>query len=291
VLTVLRAGQEPITFTAINPENVAHRIAHTIGRPAVDAWAPELGSVPARLRDELSHRLPEGETLLGVAPSPDSHGIAALTSRSLLWIHTSPLVFSRWDPTEAIPNLALDPALQSAVCELYRRIGYWAQLVSFASRCTISAADVYKAEGLARTGMQDAALVTYDDVIRKAKKKNPQLEQYARYRKSAFLVDLGDVGRARRELARLYADNPFFDDYERLMDKVKSATSSPRREPIPERVRHAVWRRDHGRCVQCGSNEQLEFDHIIPLSRGGSSTERNLQLLCAQCNRAKGSTV
>lgn len=60
-----------------------------------------------------------------------------------------------------------------------------------------------------------------------------------------------------------------------------------RREPVPKAVQREVWRRDQGRCVGCGSKENLEFDHIIPVARGGSNTVRNLQLLCQQCNRAK----
>jgi len=63
------------------------------------------------------------------------------------------------------------------------------------------------------------------------------------------------------------------------------------REPIPEDVRMFVWRRDNGQCVRCGSRERLEFDHIIPVIAGGSSTERNVQLLCESCNRSKGATV
>ena len=63
------------------------------------------------------------------------------------------------------------------------------------------------------------------------------------------------------------------------------------RPTIPQSVRHAVWRRDQGRCVECGSNERLEYDHIIPLSRSGSNTERNLRLLCEGCNRRKGATI
>jgi 5-methylcytosine-specific restriction endonuclease McrA len=63
------------------------------------------------------------------------------------------------------------------------------------------------------------------------------------------------------------------------------------RVPIPEEVRFAVWRRDQGRCVICGSNEKLEFDHIIPFSKGGSKTERNIQLLCEKCNRGKSDKI
>jgi hypothetical protein len=63
------------------------------------------------------------------------------------------------------------------------------------------------------------------------------------------------------------------------------------REPIPEAVRHEVWRRDQGRCVKCGSQEKLEFDHIIPHSKGGADTARNVQLLCERCNRIKGDLI
>jgi hypothetical protein len=63
------------------------------------------------------------------------------------------------------------------------------------------------------------------------------------------------------------------------------------REPIPESVRLFVWRRDKGQCVQCGSRERLEFDHIIPVVAGGGNTERNVQLLCESCNRSKSATV
>ena len=66
---------------------------------------------------------------------------------------------------------------------------------------------------------------------------------------------------------------------------------SARRERIPESVRLFVWQRDEGKCVNCGSRENLEFDHIIPVAEGGSNTERNIQLLCERCNRGKGKSV
>lgn len=63
------------------------------------------------------------------------------------------------------------------------------------------------------------------------------------------------------------------------------------RQAIPERVRHEVWRRDQGRCVECGSRERLEYDHIVPVSRGGSNTARNIELRCEPCNRRKAAKI
>lgn len=60
---------------------------------------------------------------------------------------------------------------------------------------------------------------------------------------------------------------------------------------IPVEVRREVWRRDLGRCTVCGSRERLEFDHVIPVSMGGSNTVRNIQLLCESCNRSKGANL
>ena len=67
--------------------------------------------------------------------------------------------------------------------------------------------------------------------------------------------------------------------------------NTPASRHIPERVKNAVWRRDGGACVKCNSRERLEFDHIIPFSRGGASTYRNLELLCETCNRRKSASI
>ncbi len=70
-----------------------------------------------------------------------------------------------------------------------------------------------------------------------------------------------------------------------------TAAPSSMERYIPTDVRLAVWRRDQARCVQCGSQEKLEYDHIIPASKGGSNTERNVQLLCEKCNREKSARI
>lgn len=60
---------------------------------------------------------------------------------------------------------------------------------------------------------------------------------------------------------------------------------------IPKAIQREVWRRDYGKCVECGSQERLEYDHIIPFSKGGSNTVRNIQLLCEKCNRKKQNKI
>lgn len=57
---------------------------------------------------------------------------------------------------------------------------------------------------------------------------------------------------------------------------------------IPTSVKLEVWKRDKGRCLKCGSRDNLHFDHILPYSKGGSSlVAENIQLLCARHNLAK----
>jgi HNH endonuclease len=57
---------------------------------------------------------------------------------------------------------------------------------------------------------------------------------------------------------------------------------------IPTQVKIEVWKRDRGKCVLCGNQENLHFDHVLPFSKGGTSLlAQNIQLLCATHNLAK----
>lgn len=63
---------------------------------------------------------------------------------------------------------------------------------------------------------------------------------------------------------------------------------SKTRRVIPTAVKLEVWKRDGGKCTKCGITEDLHFDHIIPWSKGGSSTSvDNIQLLCGMHNLEK----
>src|SRR5206468_6967300 len=57
---------------------------------------------------------------------------------------------------------------------------------------------------------------------------------------------------------------------------------------IPRIVQFRVLKRENQICRQCGKSVQdgeVEFDHVIPWSKGGSSDESNVRLLCSRCNR------
>jgi len=61
---------------------------------------------------------------------------------------------------------------------------------------------------------------------------------------------------------------------------------------IPSHIKQAVFKRDGGKCVQCGSTTNLHFDHDVPHSKGGSSiTEANIKLLCARHNLEKSDKI
>jgi len=90
-------------------------------------------------------------------------------------------------------------------------------------------------------------------------------------------------------------------------DKKKGLVKKPRPSParpsasprhIPAEVKRTVWTRDGGCCRWplasggvCGSTTRLEFDHIVPLARGGTSTVGNVRVLCAAHNQLAAKQV
>jgi hypothetical protein len=76
-------------------------------------------------------------------------------------------------------------------------------------------------------------------------------------------------------------------------DFTQPIPSAPlRRRIIPRNVKLEVWKRDRGRCVVCGADDELHFDHVLPFSRGGTSlVPENIQLLCARHNLEKRDSI
>ncbi|HIK32851.1 MAG TPA: HNH endonuclease [Oscillatoriales cyanobacterium M59_W2019_021] len=78
----------------------------------------------------------------------------------------------------------------------------------------------------------------------------------------------------------------------RAVSRQKQSNQPKRSRSISLSDRVSVLTRDKYRCVFCGRTSQqvqLEVDHIIPFSKGGSNDLSNLQTLCFDCNRGKGS--
>lgn len=71
----------------------------------------------------------------------------------------------------------------------------------------------------------------------------------------------------------------------------REARREERSRYIASEVRQLVWERDGGACLRCGSEEDLQFDHIIPWSKGGGNGPENIELLCGSCNREKAARV
>lgn len=64
------------------------------------------------------------------------------------------------------------------------------------------------------------------------------------------------------------------------------------RREVSSRTRFLIFKRDLYRCCLCRrSGVELELDHIIPLSKGGSNSIENLQTLCVPCNRGKSGNL
>jgi hypothetical protein len=55
--------------------------------------------------------------------------------------------------------------------------------------------------------------------------------------------------------------------------------------------RKRILARDRHRCVKCGAGIRLSIDHVVPVSKGGTNDDANLQTLCKKCNCKKGNRL
>ena len=83
-----------------------------------------------------------------------------------------------------------------------------------------------------------------------------------------------------------------------LSDSIKFNKSAQKQRALMTLdLREKIKSRDNYTCKICGISSMqephllLEIDHIIPISKGGMSTEDNLQTLCWKCNRNKGTKI
>ena len=66
------------------------------------------------------------------------------------------------------------------------------------------------------------------------------------------------------------------------------------RAKVTNRIRFFIYERDGYRCCKCGKSgifNDLEIDHIMPISKGGKTHPDNLQTLCKRCNKEKSNII
>jgi hypothetical protein len=178
----------------------------------------------------------------------------------------------------------------------------------------------------------DGSTLIYErhDIPRGGKVSEPKFVDQPEYTISGLLTENGKFHKAAQDNKRgirkpekvkvyekiksgIWSFNGFFElidswrepDGDRQVFKFKliaiedadlDASSIPQsdihRRIIPTPVKLEVWKRDGGKCVQCGSTTNLHFDHVIPYSKGGASiTSDNVQLLCAKHNLEKHDNI
>ena len=105
-----------------------------------------------------------------------------------------------------------------------------------------------------------------------------------RWRLDAGIIQLfnGSMIQLREFASTGYPDAP-------KPDKIKDERKA--RKALTNEIMSAVWARDEVMCVECGSTDDLQFDHMVPYSKGGSSTVENLRILCQPCNSSRGNKI
>ena len=105
-------------------------------------------------------------------------------------------------------------------------------------------------------------------------------------------------GMAQRSFAVPMTEETIVKLLELLQSKLTlSAFAKEQRSLMTSKLRQKIKERDGFTCKNCGNstykepNLLLEIDHILPVAKGGSTVEENLQTLCWKCNRAKSNKI
>lgn len=105
-------------------------------------------------------------------------------------------------------------------------------------------------------------------------------------------------GMARRSFIVPMTEETIIELIKLLESKLTaSAFAKEQRTLMTKKLREFIKKRDNYTCCNCGNsiyaepNLLLEIDHIIPVSKGGCTEEKNLQTLCWKCNRSKSDKI
>lgn len=114
-----------------------------------------------------------------------------------------------------------------------------------------------------------------------------------------YVFEYVSAGGNSSQTTTITLDTPTLDALiETMSEKIRFRKSAAgQRALMTAKLRDFIKSRDDYACKFCGVALEdephllLEVDHIIPLAKGGLSTEDNLQTLCWRCNRSKSDKI
>ncbi|MGH2947918.1 MAG: DUF4236 domain-containing protein [Solirubrobacteraceae bacterium] len=122
---------------------------------------------------------------------------------------------------QQLAELDADPALVLSLCDLYAETGAWDEILDVAAG-TRNDDDIsmqvrlFQAEALEHQGMNEGAMEAYKDALRSTK-RDPELLKAARYGRGRLYLQLGKKAQGRKDLERVYGDDPKYRDVAELL--------------------------------------------------------------------------
>jgi 5-methylcytosine-specific restriction endonuclease McrA len=110
--------------------------------------------------------------------------------------------------------------------------------------------------------------------------------------KKLGVTNFGKCARCAKSLENKFANAIYCSKTCKSMDHNFKHRAKTRTPSVPRRL--AIYQRDLGKCYMCQTNLPLgviELDHLVPVSRLGSSDSTNLAVSCQACNRARGTKI
>ena len=102
-------------------------------------------------------------------------------------------------------------------------------------------------------------------------------------------------GRNHYEQSKSFSLNEciaIYDKFSLSNSHNKNSFAYQQRKAMSNALRFDVMKRDGFKCQLCGRTQKdgvtLEVDHVFPVAKGGLTVMSNLQTLCKDCNRGKG---
>lgn len=109
------------------------------------------------------------------------------------------------------------------------------------------------------------------------------------------LAICNDLEKAKLEWLKFPFDSPkkverygYFPFVIKNLELVKEVPpTKPSPQYIPSQARIEVWLRNGTKCKRCGVKEDLVFEYIVPIIKGGNNLENNIELICRLCSKSK----